>query len=60
MSEIKHAGYKGYLLLGAAISLLLFIFLVVYIYKENNDRVPEAPMLYGSYLVDAVRATLRA
>ena len=60
MSEIKNAGYKGYLILGAAISLLLFVFLVVYIYKGNNERVPQEPLLYGSYLVDSIRATLTA
>lgn len=50
MSEIKQAGIKGYALLGAAIGLLLFILLVIYIYKANQNFVPEDPDLYGQLL----------
>lgn len=50
MSEIKQAGIKGYALLGAVVGLLLFIILVVYIYKANQNFVPEKPELYGQLL----------
>ena len=59
MSEIKQAGNKGYVLLFAAVGLLLFVALVVYIYKENNERVPADPQLYGflkTTMVNALRA----
>lgn len=59
MSEIREAGIKGYAILGAFIALLLFVFLVVYIYKANGERVPADPQLYG-YLVDAASAAFRA
>lgn len=48
--EIKHAGNKGYVLMGAVIALLLFVILVVYIYKSNQAFVPESPDLYGGLL----------
>ena len=48
MSEIKQAGIKGYVVLGAVIGLLLFVVLVVYIYKENQDRVPSDLLLYSA------------
>ena len=47
MSEIKQAGIKGYVLLGGVVGLLLFIILVIYIYKANQNFVPEDPELYG-------------
>ncbi|NJB86497.1 hypothetical protein GGR26_002265 [Lewinella marina] len=47
MSEIKHAGTKGYILLGGFIAFLLFVILVVYLYKANQAFVPEQPDLYG-------------
>lgn len=58
MSEIKHAGIKGYVILAAIIGLLLFVILVVYIYKANNERVPEDPMLYGFELARMVKPLL--
>lgn len=45
--EIKSAGVKGYVVMGAAIALLLFVILVVFVYKYNNNFVPESPELYG-------------
>ena len=59
MSEIKQAGIKGYVVMGAFIGLLLFIILVVYIYKANQDNVPQDLQLYGA-LVDGARSLLRA
>ena len=59
MSEIKSAGIKGYVVLGAFIALLLFVVLVVYIYKGNQERVPADPLLYG-YLRTAATTVLRA
>ena len=50
MSEIKQAGIKGYVLLAGLIGLLLFVILVIYIYKENWDQVPEDPELYGQLI----------
>ena len=35
MADVKDAGRKGYCLLIGFIGFLLFIFLVVYIYKYN-------------------------
>ncbi|MBC6996697.1 hypothetical protein QWY85_02130 [Neolewinella lacunae] len=58
MSEIKSSGTKGYVVMGAAIALLLFVFLVVYIYKANNSGVPESPEYYGQLLLDTVEAQL--
>jgi len=55
MSEIKSAGIKGYALMAAAIGLLLFVILVVYLYKYNNNFVPEKPELYGDVFRAAVR-----
>ena len=46
--EIKHAGSKGYLLMGGFIALLLFVILVVYLYKANQNFVPQDPELYGA------------
>lgn len=45
--EIKHAGVKGYVLMGGFVALLLFVILVVYLYKANQNFVPEDPELYG-------------
>ncbi|CAH0999292.1 hypothetical protein LEM8419_00590 [Neolewinella maritima] len=50
MSEIKHAGNKGYVLMGGFIAFLLFVFLCIYIYKANQAFVPEDPELYGALL----------
>lgn len=50
MSEIKSAGNKGYVLMGAAIALFLFVLLVVFVYKYNQNFVPESPQYYGSLL----------
>lgn len=47
MSEIKAAGIKGYVVMGAFLAFLLFVFLVVFIYKYNQNFVPESPELYG-------------
>ncbi|MCP9236418.1 hypothetical protein [Lewinella sp. JB7] len=58
MSEIKQAGIKGYVLMGSFIAFLLFVILVVYLYKANQAFVPETPELYG-YL-HAIPATLNA
>ncbi len=58
MSEIKSSGTKGYVILGTAIAFLLFVFLVVYLYKANNDGVPENPELYGQLLLETVEAQL--
>lgn len=38
--EIKNAGTKGYILLFGFMSLLLFVILVVTIYKANMNGVP--------------------
>ncbi|SEQ69764.1 hypothetical protein [Neolewinella agarilytica] len=54
MSEIKSAGIKGYAILGAFIAFLLFVFLVVYLYKYNNNGVPEEPQLYSDLLTTFV------
>ncbi|MGB3801600.1 MAG: hypothetical protein WA952_17420 [Lewinella sp.] len=51
--EIKHAGIKGYLVMGGVIALLLFVILVVYLYKANQAFVPEDPELYGAWLTTA-------
>ncbi|MTB49605.1 hypothetical protein [Lewinella sp. W8] len=59
MSEIKSAGFKGYVVMGAAIALLLFVFLVVYLYQYNDYRVPEDPQRYGA-LIEAGLRTLTA
>lgn len=52
MSEIKSAGIKGYALLGAFLAFLLFVILVVYIYKYNNNGVPGEVQLYGDLLTN--------
>jgi len=54
MSEIKSAGIKGYAILGAFLAFMLFVFLVVYIYKYNNNGVPQDPELYGDLLTVVV------
>ena len=59
MSEIKQAGIKGYVILLSFIGLLLFVALVIYVYKANNNGVPQDPQLYG-YLKDTVTYALRA
>lgn len=56
-SEIKHAGIKGYVVLGVFLALLLFVILCVGIYKANNAFVPSDPERYG-LLLDAGRAWL--
>jgi hypothetical protein len=56
MSEIKSAGFKGYVVLGSVIALLLFVFLVVYLYQYNDYRVPEEPQRYGDLIQAGVRA----
>ncbi|MEO0731535.1 MAG: hypothetical protein AAFZ52_01780 [Bacteroidota bacterium] len=58
MSEIKSAGIKGYVVLGAFIALLLFVFLVVYLYQYNDYRVPEEPERYGLMLREAAQRFL--
>ncbi len=58
MSEIKQAGFKGYIVMGIFIALLLFVVLVVYIYKANGDRVPADPMYYGQALWATGRSLL--
>ena len=60
MSEIKNAGIKGYIVLGAVITTLLIVALLVYVYKENNDRVPQEPMLYSQYIAAKLRMALTA
>ena len=40
MSEIKNAGTKGYVILFGFLFFLLFIILVVSIYKANMSGVP--------------------
>ncbi|WP_420457710.1 hypothetical protein [Neolewinella sp.] len=50
MSEIKHAGIKGYVLMGGMIAFLLFVLLCIYIYKANQAFVPEDPERYGFLL----------
>ncbi|MBB4079316.1 hypothetical protein GGR28_001936 [Lewinella aquimaris] len=55
MSEIKQAGFKGYVLMGSFIALLLFVILVIYLYKANQAFVPEQPELYG-YLSTTLQA----
>lgn len=47
MSEIKSAGIKGYVIMGAFIGFLLFLILVIAIYKANQSFVPESPEYYG-------------
>ena len=47
MSEIKSAGIKGYVVMGAFIAFMLFVILVVFVYKYNNNFVPDSPELYG-------------
>ncbi|MEL7160572.1 MAG: hypothetical protein AAFN92_07425 [Bacteroidota bacterium] len=58
MSEIKSAGIKGYVVLGAFIALLLFVFLVVYLYQYNDYRVPAEPERYGLLLEAAAQRFL--
>ena len=50
MSTIKHAGIKGYLLLGGFVAFLLFVILVIYLYKANQAFVPDDPEYYGLLL----------
>ncbi|MFK8162685.1 MAG: hypothetical protein AB8H12_09510 [Lewinella sp.] len=54
MSEIKSAGIKGYAFLGAVIALFLFVVLVVYLYRYNNNFVPEEPQKYSDLIQAAV------
>lgn len=57
MSTIRRAGNKGYVVMGIFLALFLFVILCIYIYKLNNERVPEDPMYYG-WLYDGARALL--
>jgi hypothetical protein len=54
MSEIKSAGIKGYAFFGALIALFLFVILVVYLYRYNQNFVPENPERYSELLQAAV------
>ena len=58
MAEIRNSGIKGYALLGAFVGLLLFVILVVYLYKYNNYRVPEDPKLLTESVSTLVRSFL--
>lgn len=60
MSEIKHSGIKGYALLAAFVALLLFVILVVYLYKYNNYLVPEDPMRLSHEIAEAAVKVVRA
>ena len=51
--EIKDAGIKGYVVMGGVIALLLFVILVVYLYKANQAFVPADPERYGALLQTA-------
>ncbi|PPK88529.1 hypothetical protein CLV84_1497 [Neolewinella xylanilytica] len=52
--EIKHAGIKGYVIMGGVVAFLLFVVLVIYLYKANQAFVPEDPELYGT-LINGMR-----
>jgi hypothetical protein len=54
MSEIKSAGIKGYAFFGALIALFLFVILVVYLYRYNNNFVPDEVQRYSDLLQTAV------
>jgi len=56
MSEIKSAGIKGYAFMAGVIAILLFVILVVYLYKYNNNFVPEKPLKYSELAVTFVRS----
>jgi hypothetical protein len=56
MSEIKSAGIKGYAVLGTTIALFLFVVLVVYLYRYNNNFVPEEPQKYSDFIQAAVQS----
>lgn len=59
MSEIKSSGVKGYAFLGGVIAIFLFIVLVVYLYKYNQNFVPENPEKWSS-LIQATGRSLMA
>lgn len=42
--------------MGAVIALLLFVILVVYLYKYNQNFVPQEPLRYSDLLQAAVRS----
>lgn len=56
MSEIKSSGVKGYAFLGGVIAIFMFIVLVVYLYKYNQNFVPESPTRYSDLIQSAGRA----
>ncbi len=58
MSEIKSAGIKGYAFLGGVIAIFLFIVLVVYLYKYNQNFVPENPEKWSNIVQAAGRSLL--
>jgi len=58
MSEIKSSGVKGYAFLGGVIAIFMFIVLVVYLYKYNNNFVPENPERWSEMIQSAGRALL--
>ena len=59
MSEIKSSGIKGYAFLGGVIAIFLFVILVVYIYKYNQNFVPQNPEKWSD-LIQAAGRTLVA
>lgn len=44
--------------MGAFVALLLFVILVVYIYKYNNNFVPEKPEYWSELATASVRALM--
>lgn len=42
--------------MGAVIALFMFVVLVVYLYKYNQNFVPEEPLRYSDLLQAAVRS----
>jgi len=58
MSEIKSAGIKGYAFMGGVIAIFLFIILVVYLYKYNQNFVPQDPEKWSNLVQAAGRALL--
>jgi hypothetical protein len=58
MSEIKSAGTKGYAFMGGVIAIFLFVILVVYLYKYNQNFVPENPEKWSDLVQTTGRALL--
>lgn len=58
MSEIKSSGVKGYAFLGGVIAIFMFIVLVVYLYKYNQNFVPENPTKWSNVIEAAGRSLL--